>query len=87
MKNWIWGALLILAFLLNPSEERHARKIYKEIDRVGLNNQFGALGGWVDSMAGVMMLADTTYHSWIIFSYTRCRGQTMTFGFMGFVFG
>lgn len=71
-------ALLVLAFVLNPSPERHRDKIKATIaDRSPLA---GALG--LGSLAAFV----SNYHSLGIASYTTAGDRTLSYGAFGMVF-
>lgn len=72
------AAVLVLAFVLNPSPERHRAKIKEVIaERSPLA---GALG--VGSLAAFV----STYHSLGIASYTTAGERTLSVGVLGMVF-
>jgi hypothetical protein len=72
------GAVLVLAFLLNPSPERHRAKIK---DGIGARSPIaGALG------LGSLAAFASTYHSVGVASYTRAGDRTLSVGLLGMVF-
>jgi hypothetical protein len=72
------GAVLVLAFLLNPSPERHRAKIKEVIaERSPIA---GALR--VGSLAAFV----SAYHSLGIASYTTAGEKTLSVGVLGMVF-
>lgn len=72
------GAAIILAFLLNPSPERHRAKIETVISERSPLAQ--ALG--VGSIAAFA----STYHTLGIASYTTAGEDTLSVGVLGMVF-
>lgn len=74
----VLAALLVLAFVLNPSPERHREKIKAAIaERSPLA---GALG------LGAMAAFVSNYHSLGIASYTTAGERTLSWGAFGMVF-
>jgi hypothetical protein len=72
------GAVLALAFLLNPSPDRHRAKIKEKIaERSPIA---GALG------VGSLTAFVSSYHSLGIGSYTTAGDRTLSIGFLGMVF-
>jgi hypothetical protein len=72
------GAMLALAFLLNPSPEKHRAKIKEVIaERSPIA---GALG------VGSLTAFVSTYHSLGIASYTSAGERTLSVGVLGMVF-
>jgi hypothetical protein len=70
--------LLALAFVFNPSAEKHRSVIEEAVaDRSPLA---GALG------IGAIMAFVTTYHSWGICSYTTSHERTISVGAFGLVY-
>ena len=70
--------LLVLAFVLNPSPERHRAQLK---DSLGQRNAVaGALG--VGSLVGLV----STYHSLGVASYTQVGDRTLSIGAFGFVY-
>lgn len=74
----ISGALLVLAFLFNPSPERHREKIREVIAE--RSPVAGVLG--LGSLAAFI----STYHSLGIASYTTAGESTLSVGVLGVVF-
>lgn len=71
-------AVLVAAFVLNPSPEHHRAKIR---ETVGERNQIaGALG------LGALAAFASTYHSLGIASYTTAGDRTLSWGAFGMVF-
>jgi hypothetical protein len=74
----VTGAALALAFLLNPSPERHRVKIKEEIaERSPIAKALG-----VGSLAAFA----SSYHSLGVASYTTAGDRTLSVGFLGMVF-
>ncbi len=72
------AGLLALAFVLNPSPERHREKIKTAIEE---RSQIAdALG--IGSLAAFV----STYHSLGVASYTTVNDRTLSFGVFGMVF-
>ena len=74
----ISGALLVLAFLFNPSPERHREKIREVITE--RSPVAGVLG------LGSLTAFISTYHSLGIASYTTAGESTLSVGVLGVVF-
>ena len=74
----ISGALLVLAFLFNPSPERHRDKISEVITE--RSPVAGVLG------LGSLTAFISTYHSLGIASYTTAGESTLSVGVLGVVF-
>lgn len=74
----IAALVIVLAFILNPSPEKHREKIK---DRVGerslLDRTF---------RVGQFIAFASTYHSLGLASYTTVNERTTSIGFMGLVF-
>ncbi|MBC5768151.1 hypothetical protein [Ramlibacter albus] len=70
--------LLVLAFVLNPSPERHRAKLKETIAQ--RSPLAGALG------VGQLAAFASNYHSYGVASTTTVGERTMTFGTMGMVF-
>jgi hypothetical protein len=70
--------LLVLAFLLNPSPERHRQKIQESIGQ--RSPLAGALG------LGALAAFVSNYHSLGVASYTTVNGRTASVGLFGMVF-
>jgi hypothetical protein len=73
-----FGAMLVLALLLNPSPERHRAKIKESI--AARSPVAGALG------LGSLAAFASTYHSLGVASYTRAGERTLSVGVLGMVF-
>ena len=74
----VLGVVLVLAFMLNPSPERHRNAIREVVaERSPLA---GALG--VGSLAAFA----STYHSLGFASYTTAGERTLSIGVLGMVF-
>ncbi len=72
------GAIVALAFVLNPSAEQHRAKIKAAIaERSPLA---GALG------IGALAAFASTYHPLGVASYTTVNGKTVSWGAFGMVF-
>ena len=71
-------AVLVLAFLLNPSPERHRVQIEETI--AARSPIAGALG--VGSLAAFA----STYHSLGVASYTTAGDRTLSIGVLGMIF-
>lgn len=66
------AAVVVAAFLLNPSAERHRQKIREAVaDRSPVA---GALG------VGAMTAFVSTYHPLVVASYTTVNGKTVSVG-------
>jgi hypothetical protein len=72
------GALLVLAFLLNPSPERHRLKI-KEV--TGARSPIAGMLG-----LGALAAFASNYHSLGVASYTKAGDRVLSVGVMGVVF-
>ncbi len=72
------AAVVVLAFVLNPSPDRHREKISTTIAE--RNPIAGILG------VGVLTAFASGYHSLGVASYTRFDGRIASIGFMGMVF-
>lgn len=72
------AAVLALAFILNPSPERHRDTIKAKIAE--RSQLAGALG------IGALTAFASTYHDLGIASYTTVNGHTVSYGVMGVVF-
>ena len=73
----VLAAVVLLAFVLNPSPERHRDKIR---EAVGQRSPIaGALG--LGSLAAFV----TNYHSLGVASYTKAGDKTLSFGAFGLV--
>jgi hypothetical protein len=72
------AATLFLAFVLNPSPERHRARIKEDI---GNRSQLAAALG-----LGSVAAFASTYHSLGIASYTTAGDRTLSFGVFGMVF-
>lgn len=72
------GAVLVLAFVLNPSPERHRAKIKEAIGERSAVARVLGLG----SLAGFA----SNYHSLGVASYTRVGDRTLSVGALGMVF-
>lgn len=70
--------LLALAFVLNPSAERH-RSAIKEVT-AQRSPIAGALG------LGALTAFASNYHSWGVFSYTRANDRVISVGAFGIVY-
>jgi hypothetical protein len=71
-------AAVALAFVLNPSPDRHREKIRQAIaERSPLS---GALG------LGALTAFTSTYHPLGVASYTTVNGRTVSVGALGMVF-
>lgn len=74
----ILAAVLLLAFLLNPSPERHRDKIR---DATGQRSPIArALG------VGALKAFASNYHSLVLASYTTAGDRTLSVGALGMVF-
>jgi hypothetical protein len=74
----IAGAALALAFLLNPSPEKHRAEIKRTIaERSQIANVFGM---------GAITAFASTYHSLGVASYTTVGEKKVSFGVFGLVF-
>lgn len=74
----VLAVLVVLAFVLNPSPERHREKIKEAIaERSPLA---GALG------VGALAAFASNYHSLGVASYTKAGDKVLSVGFMGMVF-
>jgi hypothetical protein len=74
----VTAAVLALAFLLNPSPERHRNKVREVIaERSPIA---GALG------VGALTAFVSSYHTLGIASYTTAGDRTLSVGFLGMVF-
>lgn len=72
------GITLVLAFILNPSADKHRATIKETVaDRSPLA---GALG------IGALTAFASTYHSLGLASYTTAGERTISFGVLGMVF-
>lgn len=72
------GAVVALAFVLNPSAEQHRAKIKAAVaERSPLA---GALG------IGALAAFASTYHPLGVASYTTVNGKTVSWGAFGMVF-
>lgn len=72
------GAVVALAFVLNPSAEQHRTKIKAAVaERSPLA---GALG------LGALAAFASTYHPLGVASYTTVNGKTVSWGVFGMVF-
>jgi hypothetical protein len=69
--------LLALAFVSNPSAERHRAAIKEAVAE--RSPVAGALG------IGAIAAFATTYHSWGIYSYTTSNERTVSVGALGVV--
>jgi hypothetical protein len=72
------AATLLLAFVLNPSPERHRERIKEDI---GERSQLAAALG-----LGSITAFASTYHSLGIASYTTAGDRTLSIGVLGMVF-
>jgi len=72
------AVVIVLAFLLNPSPDRHREKIREAIAE--RNPIAGVLG------VGALTAFASGYHSLGIASYTRFDDRLTSIGFMGMVF-
>jgi hypothetical protein len=70
--------VLALAFILNPSPDRHRAKIKEIIEE--RNQLAGVLG------IGSLTAFASTYHSLGIASYTTVNEKNLSFGIFGMVF-
>jgi hypothetical protein len=70
--------VLGLAFLLNPSPDRHRARIKQAVAQ--RNQVAGALG------VGSIVAFASTYHSVGVASYTSAGGRTLSIGAFGVVF-
>ena len=75
---WIVLALLLVALLTRPDNERHKKKINQEFK--GENPVAGVLGG------GKVFSELVDYHDKYLFSYTTFRDETVSFGVFRMVF-
>jgi hypothetical protein len=74
----IAAAVVALAFILNPSPERHREKIKELVaQRSLLQRTFGV---------GQILAFASVYHSVGVASYTKVDERTTSIGFMGMVF-
>lgn len=74
----IAAAVVALAFILNPSPERHREKIKELVaQRSLLQRTFGV---------GQILAFASEYHSVGVASYTKVDERTTSIGFMGMVF-
>lgn len=72
------AAVLVLAFVLNPSPEQHRTRIKEVIaERTPIA---GALG------LGALTAFASTYHSWGVASYTTVNDRTVSVGALGIVY-
>jgi hypothetical protein len=70
--------LVALAFVLNPSPERHREKIKEAIaERSPLAKALGV---------GALAAFASNYHTLGVASYTKAGGKVLSVGFMGMVF-
>ena len=77
--NWgLTGAVVALAFTLNPSEEQHRAKIRRAIAE---NQPIASLFG-----AAHLAALEVKYHSYGFFSYTERGNKQTTLGLFGIVF-
>jgi hypothetical protein len=72
------AATLLLAFVLNPSPERHRARIKEDM---GKHSQLAAALG-----LGSVAAFASTYHSLGIASYTTAGDRTLSIGVLGMVF-
>jgi hypothetical protein len=72
------AVLLLLAFVLNPSPERHRTKIR---EAVGQRSQIAKAVG-----VGALTAFASSYHSLGIASYTTVGDRTVSYGAFGLVF-
>jgi hypothetical protein len=72
------AVVLALAFLLNPSPERHRQKIK---DTVAQRSPVARVLG-----LGSVAAFASTYHSLGLASYTKAGERTLSFGLLGMVF-
>ena len=72
------GAILVLAFLLNPSPERHRLKI-KEV--TGERSPIAGMLG-----LGALTAFASNYHSLGVASYTKAGDRVLSVGALGVVF-
>jgi len=72
------AAVVLLAFLLNPSPERHRQRIQETLGE--RNPVVRALG------VGALAAFASSYHSLGVASYTTLRGKTVSVGAFGLVF-
>jgi hypothetical protein len=72
------AAVIALAFVLNPSPEKHREKIKEEIaSRSPIARMLGV---------GSLTAFASNYHSLVIASYTTVGDKTVAFGVFGMVF-
>lgn len=72
------GAVLALAFVLNPSPERHRNKIREAVaERSPVARVLGI---------GSLTAFASTYHSLGVASYTTAGDRTLSYGLLGVVF-
>lgn len=72
------AALIVAAFVFNPSPEKHRTTIQDVIaDRSPIA---GVLG------LGALTAFTSTYHSWGVGSYTTVNGRVVSVGALGMVF-
>jgi len=71
------AVLVALAFVLNPSAERHRNAIKDTVaDRSPIAGTLGV---------GALAAFTSTYHSWGFFSYTTVSGRVASIGVFGIV--
>ena len=74
----ILAAAVLLAFVLNPSPERHRARIKEAIgERSPVSRVFGV---------GALAAFASNYHSLGVASYTRAGDRTLSVGALGMVF-
>lgn len=74
----VLAVLVVLAFVLNPSPDRHREKIASTVaERNPIAGMFGA---------GAITALTSGYYSLGIASYTKSNDRTVSIGFMGMVF-
>jgi hypothetical protein len=72
------ATILVMAFVLNPSAERHRSKIQEvTAERSPIAGVFGV---------GALMAFTSTYHSWGVASYTTVGDRTASIGAFGVVY-
>jgi hypothetical protein len=74
----IVAGVLVAAFLLNPSPERHRARIKEAI---GQRNQVAGMLG-----LGSLAAFASSYHSLGLASYTTAGKRTLSYGALGMVF-
>ncbi|MBT3201720.1 MAG: hypothetical protein HN350_17600 [Phycisphaerales bacterium] len=90
-KLGIFMILLLLVagvgFALNPSEKDHHEKIYTVLEKQASDKGIvGAIGVEIAKRTGALELTGIEYHSYMVFSMTKRKGEMVTLGVFGKIF-